>query len=203
MSSKHYRNSSKGRLSIERSRLRHRKAGHAKEQAALRALILARKDVPCMDCKKRFHPVCMDFDHRPDEIKLFTIGARRMGRNVLLAEIAKCDVVCANCHRYRTYVLRSKQTRHAPRRDLRPLRTIWAAGFGRRLKETLTSIGMTSKDLAKALRVSKSRVSGWTKGTFPMPPKHIKSVAPLLGVSVETVAGWFHASLLETVQGYE
>lgn len=46
----------------------------------------------------------MDFDHRPGETKLFDIClGYRYSRKKLDAEIAKCDVVCANCHRDRTY----------------------------------------------------------------------------------------------------
>jgi hypothetical protein len=49
----------------------------------------------------------MDFDHRPGEKKLFAMGSAgvqvRVSLEGLLAEIAKCDVVCANCHRIRTY----------------------------------------------------------------------------------------------------
>jgi len=49
----------------------------------------------------------MDFDHRfPDE-KSFNIGrdalAGRCSLEQLEREIAKCDVVCANCHRIRTH----------------------------------------------------------------------------------------------------
>lgn len=61
-----------------------------------------------MDCGGTFDPVCMDFDHRPGELKLFNIAAwRQYSAKVttakLLTEIAKCDVVCANCHRLRTH----------------------------------------------------------------------------------------------------
>lgn len=45
----------------------------------------------------------MDFDHRPGEEKLFTIAsASEQPRAVLMAEIAKCDIICSNCHRIRT-----------------------------------------------------------------------------------------------------
>ena len=69
------------------------------------ALIAEAKNVPCMDCRGVFPSVCMDFDHRPDEAKLFTIshGKGQYGEEKILAEIAKCDVVCANCHRLRTF----------------------------------------------------------------------------------------------------
>jgi hypothetical protein len=56
---------------------------------------------PCVDCGER-DPVVLEFDHLGD--KSFTIGAGLRYRNwqSLLDEIAKCDVVCANCHRRRT-----------------------------------------------------------------------------------------------------
>jgi hypothetical protein len=67
---------------------------------------------PCMDCKQVFPWVAMDFDHRPEHIKEFAIGEKC---NVVATpkaiariekEIAKCDVVCSNCHRIRTYITR-------------------------------------------------------------------------------------------------
>jgi hypothetical protein len=70
-----------------------------------RALLDALKDFPCADCGNRFPPVCMDFDHRPGEVKLFNIGRNMHSRKwaETLAEIDKCDLVCANCHRIRTH----------------------------------------------------------------------------------------------------
>lgn len=68
---------------------------------------------PCQDCGGSFEPHQMDFDHRDPEEKTFrvTSGAAMLrSRQALLAEIAKCDIVCANCHRLRT------QRRHAERR---------------------------------------------------------------------------------------
>jgi hypothetical protein len=46
-----------------------------------------------------------DWDHRVPTDKSFTIGDRKHGvsKAVLMAEIAKCDLVCANCHRHRTF----------------------------------------------------------------------------------------------------
>ncbi len=44
----------------------------------------------------------LEFDHLKD--KAFNIGASLSGRSwaSILDEIAKCEVVCANCHRRRT-----------------------------------------------------------------------------------------------------
>jgi hypothetical protein len=55
-----------------------------------------------MDCKGSFDPVCMDWDHVRGE-KLFNI-ANDYTRSLqtLLVEIAKCDLICSNCHRLRT-----------------------------------------------------------------------------------------------------
>lgn len=57
----------------------------------------------CMDCGYRTHAVALHFDHRPGEEKLFSIGnATCRTWSKVLAEIEKCDVVCANCHVVRT-----------------------------------------------------------------------------------------------------
>lgn len=61
---------------------------------------------PCLDCGDTHPPYCMDFDHRPDEIKSFGISeARNRGysKERIIAEVAKCDLLCAICHRKRTF----------------------------------------------------------------------------------------------------
>jgi cytochrome P450 len=77
-----------------------------KEQVRkLQEMIREAKSVPCMDCKKPFPYYVMDFDHVRGK-KLFNIseGFRLCAPLKMAAEIAKCDVVCANCHRERTQV---------------------------------------------------------------------------------------------------
>lgn len=66
-------------------------------------IIRRAKDIPCADCGQRFAPSQMDFDHVRG-IKEFNIGdaKRKVGSERLEAEITKCDVVCAVCHRIRT-----------------------------------------------------------------------------------------------------
>lgn len=57
-----------------------------------------------MDCGKRYPSYVMDFDHRESKIRdvsrMVSLG---LGEATVLAEIAKCDVVCSNCHRERTF----------------------------------------------------------------------------------------------------
>lgn len=89
----------------------HHNGGREKQHARRKALIAERyaqleqfKDVPCADCGGRFPQVCMDFDHVRGE-KIDTISRMiRMSYSWenILAEIAKCEVVCSNCHRVRT-----------------------------------------------------------------------------------------------------
>lgn len=77
----------------------------AKRRAERQVWLYDIKNVPCMDCGGRYPGVCMDFDHRPGTGKRFNIGERFAMVNMgdLQAEVAKCDVVCSNCHRLRTY----------------------------------------------------------------------------------------------------
>jgi hypothetical protein len=58
----------------------------------------------CADCGFNKHPAALEFDHVNSSEKLFNIGEEigNRSRDVLWAEIAKCDVVCANCHAIRT-----------------------------------------------------------------------------------------------------
>jgi hypothetical protein len=79
----------------------------AQRVAKHRRLLREAKSVPCADCGRTYPPYVMDFDHRPGEKECFhisAIGSQGMRSwKSILAEIAKCDVVCANCHRERTY----------------------------------------------------------------------------------------------------
>jgi hypothetical protein len=68
------------------------------------------RDVPCADCGNRFPPCSMDFDHRDPAQKRSTVPSLigRAGDAAILAEAAKCDIVCANCHRVRTHERRTR-----------------------------------------------------------------------------------------------
>jgi hypothetical protein len=70
--------------------------------AKRRAFINALKAVPCKDCGNSYPPCVMDFDHLSN--KSFNISQKIWcSMEELTAEIAKCDVVCANCHRIRSF----------------------------------------------------------------------------------------------------
>ncbi len=59
----------------------------------------------CADCGYREHACALDFDHLPGTVKLFGVGTGlTRAMDVLLTEIDKCEIVCANCHRVRTMV---------------------------------------------------------------------------------------------------
>lgn len=67
---------------------------------------------PCVDCGET-DPVVLEFDHvrgtKVAEVSSFVRNLASMKR--ILAEIAKCDVRCANCHRRRTAAERMKRKR--------------------------------------------------------------------------------------------
>ena len=72
----------------------------------LRDILRRAKGKPCADCGGEFPYYVMDLDHREGrdkKIEVAQIVALNRGKDKLLAEIEKCDAVCANCHRERTY----------------------------------------------------------------------------------------------------
>ena len=69
------------------------------------------KSAPCADCGQKFPPEVMDFDHvrglKEGDISrlVYTAGEERVR-----AELEKCEVVCANCHRLRTAARRDEDS---------------------------------------------------------------------------------------------
>lgn len=86
--------------------IRDARARQAREIPRRLALLLRYlEEHPCADCGER-DPVVLEFDHTGE--KRFSISSGVRDRNwdeVLeeIEEIERCDVVCANCHRRRTY----------------------------------------------------------------------------------------------------
>ena len=87
--------------------------------------------VPCADCGGRFKPYQLDFDHRDPATKSFNVMTGRamlMSTAKVLAEVAKCDVVCVNCHRIRTrrqHRARMSRTRRGTSKRLDEKRSMW------------------------------------------------------------------------------
>jgi hypothetical protein len=71
----------------------------------LSAYISTKKLHPCLDCKQTYHPFVMDFDHVRGEklADVADMANQRYTEEAIDAEIAKCDLVCSNCHRMRTW----------------------------------------------------------------------------------------------------
>jgi hypothetical protein len=71
---------------------------------SFRARVNTLKSSPCSDCLLCFNPVAMDFDHvRGTKFKGIA-ALWSYSWDLVLEEIKKCDLVCANCHRLRTVV---------------------------------------------------------------------------------------------------
>lgn len=94
IATKRYKQSDKGKAQLKRL--------YDKRKSFIDEL----KDQPCLDCKNKFPPECMDFDHvRGKKFKVVsTLKTYSLER--ILKEIEKCDLVCANCHRTRTNLRR-------------------------------------------------------------------------------------------------
>lgn len=60
---------------------------------------------PCVDCKVAYPYYVMDFDHVRGEkvVNLARMIADGYSLEAIQDEIAKCDLVCSNCHRERTH----------------------------------------------------------------------------------------------------
>ena len=63
-----------------------------------------KEDRPCADCGGRFPAAAMQWDHLPGSEKTADVAnlLRRLCKSRILEEIAKCELVCANCHAIRT-----------------------------------------------------------------------------------------------------
>jgi len=64
---------------------------------------------PCVDCKKFYPYYVMDWDHLPEFEKVANINKLIWcaSKEKVLAEIAKSELVCSNCHRERTHTRRN------------------------------------------------------------------------------------------------
>lgn len=95
-----YREYNKGWYQRHRERLREKRKRHDEE--LIQWVRRYKSELRCSKCGEN-HPACLHFHHRDREEKNFTISAvlgrwRYMTLEKLKTEIAKCDVLCGNCH---------------------------------------------------------------------------------------------------------
>lgn len=103
-----YKDPERQRQAEFESRQRNSEGRRLKQQARraeIRQWVASLKDAPCVDCGGRFHFAAMQWDHLPgcdkvDQISRLVTG---LNRDRILEEIAKCELVCANCHATREY----------------------------------------------------------------------------------------------------
>lgn len=78
----------------------------AQNRTRLRAHILSvKQSAVCKDCEKSYPTYVLDFDHVKGEKngEVSVMVRRSVSIETLKSEIAKCELVCANCHRVRTH----------------------------------------------------------------------------------------------------
>lgn len=78
----------------------------ANQRLVLRDVVLQHKRKGCSDCEGHFHLAAMEFDHVTGNKKFNISDAVSRGNisiDTLQEELDKCEVVCANCHRIRTF----------------------------------------------------------------------------------------------------
>lgn len=75
------------------------------KQVHLQSFVNAVKSYPCEDCGKDYPHYVMDFDHLPEFDKEMDISQMyKWGSwTKVVDEIMKCELVCSNCHRVRTW----------------------------------------------------------------------------------------------------
>lgn len=69
------------------------------------AWLCEQKSAPCVDCNLTWPPYVMEYHHRDPTEKLGAVATLLInaGRQRVIDEIAKCDLLCSNCHRIREH----------------------------------------------------------------------------------------------------
>jgi hypothetical protein len=67
------------------------------------------KSNPCTDCKQTYPWYVMDLDHVTGEKHkdVSSLIDNNVSLEIIMLEVAKCEVVCSNCHRERTWKRKS------------------------------------------------------------------------------------------------
>lgn len=94
-----------------------------KKADKVKRIIRELKQGPCKDCNESFPPCAMDFDHVDGKsIQVSEMIRMKSSLDAIQREIAKCELVCSNCHRIRT-----KNRREITQGGHRSLTGLWNA----------------------------------------------------------------------------
>ena len=94
---------------------RENKKRYEKRKENLQWLAEQKKNLSCIRCGEN-HPACLEFHHtgvKRKEVSL--MAARKWSRENILQEIARCIVLCANCHRREHGIQRSIKAKTSSR----------------------------------------------------------------------------------------
>lgn len=65
---------------------------------------------PCISCGTEYHPAAMQWHHRDPSKKTSEVSRlASYSKARILEEIAKCDLMCANCHAVETHTKQPEQ----------------------------------------------------------------------------------------------
>ena len=99
------------RFNIEKNKKEKPQRRSQKDKKRIQEMLgsLKEKSV-CVDCGQTYPFYILDFDHVYGK-KVANIGQMLNYFSIedIMKEVAKCDVVCSNCHRERTYQRKNKQ----------------------------------------------------------------------------------------------
>jgi hypothetical protein len=90
---------------VAQTKYRRSPKGRANGRRQVERVATIKLERGCIDCGFRAHPAALQFDHRDPNDKVAGVSFLAMRSApwaVIEAEIAKCDVRCANCHAIRT-----------------------------------------------------------------------------------------------------
>lgn len=74
-----------------------------KEYGLIACLRIYKLIAGCVDCGYRASAVALDFDHVRGEKRFGLAEAKSRRLEEVIAELEKCEVRCANCHRIKTF----------------------------------------------------------------------------------------------------
>lgn len=80
---------------------KYKRAAYGRMIEIARWLAKLKSTLQCITCGES-HISCIDFHHRNPEEKQYNISrvtSSRLSKENILKEIAKCDILCENCHR--------------------------------------------------------------------------------------------------------